>query len=500
MVCVAALVLVLVRLSSVLSASDDRLDIQVGNQAVSPVDLRQSVPISPYLFGANVFPASGTTSVDKQNGFMDYGPTVADGLRSADVKLLRFPGGAWGEEHLASLDQLNAFSELLATTGAQGMIQARLSGSPTISGLTSLTDRANLAGRWVDYMDNLQSSLRVGQYANAPYHPVSLWAVGNEPDITVNPDTGKPFTVDEYVQDFIQYSIDMHQNNPTIKVFGPEISHYNGVGAGPYDATGKLWMEGFLTGVADYEASHPELKFNLLDGVSFHFYPGSNPADAATSLMTNADSWSYILEPLREQVRQTLGRDIPLAVTEINSYATTQAPPEGFSALWWADTLGALMNQQVEYVAYFSAEGVDSPYPLFTAAQSSPTSMLRVMELYSHLQSQLIPMAAQSNPISIYATQDPSHQTVSLLFVNKASLPELAQVSGVNQFLGVSAWPDLNISLSPLSITVVTMHRSGGAEAYSFDVNVTGGDSSVPPLTHTICGNKSDLLAQQIPC
>ena len=59
---------------------------------------------------------------------MSYGPAITTGLRSAHLNLLRFPGGGWGDEHLLSYDQLNAFSVLLSQVGAEGMIQARLSG------------------------------------------------------------------------------------------------------------------------------------------------------------------------------------------------------------------------------------------------------------------------------------------------------------------------------------------------------------------------------------
>lgn len=499
---VILLVLVIVRLSAILSPSNDRLVVHVGNQAVSLLDLRQSTPISPYLFGANVFPEIGTSSVDKsQTGFMSYGPSIVEGLRNANVKLLRFPGGSWGEDHLLSYDQLDAFSTLLSKTGAQGMIQARLNASPgnRVPGITTMTDRAHLAGRWVDYMNNVHSDLRTGKHASAPVYPVTLWTVGNEPDMTVNPDTGKQYTVAEYVDDFIQFSIQMHQNNPTIQVFGPEVTQFNGLGVGPVDANGKLWMEGFITGVRAYETAHPDLKFHLLDGVSFHFYPDVNPQDAASLLMTNSDAWTYLLEPLRQFVRQNLNRDVPVAVTEINSSTTKQAPPKGRSALWWADTLGTLMNQDLQYLAFFSAEGVPSPYPLFTGGQLRPTSMLRVLELYSHLQPGLVPLASEHNPVSIYATEDAAHQTVSLLFVNKVNSPQLAQVSADNQVFGARPWPSQDISLAPLSITLITLRRGGGADAYSYDVAVID-DTGAPPLTHTVCGKKTDALAYQTPC
>ncbi len=496
-----ALIFALVRLIANLSATDDPLLVRIGNQGTAIVDQRQSLPISPYLFGANVFPEFNTNSVDQVNGFMDYSSPITDGLRNAHIKLLRFPGGGWGEEHLLSYDQLNAFSVLLSKLGADGMIQARLSGhvGNGLNNLGSVLDRANLAGRWVDYMNNLHSDQRTGKYAHAPYHPIKLWTVGNEPDVLINPDTGKRFTVADYTNVFIQFSLIMHQIDPTIQVFGPEISQFYGVGIGPKDSNGQPWMDSFLKGVAAYEKAHPGLKFHLLDGVSFHSYPLTDTSKAPPILLSSSDEWNYLLPPLRQLIRQDLGRDAPIAVTEINSNPTTNMPTPGLAALWWADTLGTLMDQEVDYVAFFSAEGVDTPYPLFSSNGLQQTAMLRVMQVFSHLQNNLIPVAIQREPVSLYATQDDTQQTVSLLFVNKSPVTQLAQVSAQNQFPGSSSWPDLNISLSGYSITLITLHRDGRAEAYSYDVP-TNDNSVVGPLNYTVCGKASDVLAKDTPC
>ena len=501
LILIILLIFVLVRLISNLSAADDQLLVRIGDQGTATVDLRQSLPISPYLFGVNVFPKFNTNSVDQVNGFMDYSSPVTDGLKNAHIDLLRFPGGGWGEEHLLSYDQLNAFSALLSKIGADGMIQARLSGPVGNSpyNLASLMDRANLAGRWVDYMNNPHSEQRTGDYANAPFHPIKFWTVGNEPDGLVNPDTGKPFTVAEYTNAFIQFSLVMHQIDPTIQVFGPEISQFYGVGDGPKDSTGQLWMDSFLKGVGTYEKAHPKLGFHLLDGVSFHTYPLTDASKAPGVLLSSTDEWNYLLPPLRQLIRLDLGRDAPIAVTEINSNPTANIPTPGIAALWWADTLGTLMDQEVEYVAFFSAEGVDTPYPLFTSNGLHQSEMLRVMQVFSHLQNNLVPVALQREPVSLYATQDDTHQAVSLLFVNKSPEIQLAQVSVQNQFLGSNPWHDMNISLSGYSITLVTLHRDGGAEAYSYDVPINE-NSAVGPVKSTVCGKASDVLASDTPC
>src|SRR5258708_39579239 len=102
-----------VRLAAFATATNDELQLRVGSQQVVTLDLRQSLAINPDVLGANVFPQIGTSSQDKASGFMDYSSPLSTGLQEAHVKLLRFPGGKWGEDHLLTLDHLSTFSNLL---------------------------------------------------------------------------------------------------------------------------------------------------------------------------------------------------------------------------------------------------------------------------------------------------------------------------------------------------------------------------------------------------
>ena len=128
--------------------------------------------------------------------------------------------------------------------------------------------------------------------------------------------------------------------------------------------------------------------------------------------------------------------------------------------------------------------------------------MGRVMQLFAHLQSNLIPLSIQRDPVSVYATQDNTHQTVSLLFVNKSDTAQLAQIDPVGQFL-VSAWQHLDVSLAADSIVEVTLHRNAGsgtyATAYSYDVPAKT-DATTQPLLYTVCGQKQDALSTTVPC
>ena len=491
-----------VRLAAFATAANDELQLRVGSQQVVTLDLRQSLAINPDILGANVFPQIGTSSQDKASGFMDYSSPLSTGLQDAHVKLLRFPGGKWGEDHILTLDQLSAFSTLLNETNADGMVQVRVSG-PTGGGfneLTALTSRIQVATRWIDFMNNPQSDQRIARYAHAPFHRVKYWTVGDEPDKLINPVTNQPYLVKDYVNDFIQFSIAMHRTDPTIKVFGPELSEFYGPGAGPVDANGTLWMEGFLKGVGEYEQANHVV---LLDGVSFHRFQFVGATQTPYLFLSSTGEWNYLLPALHQLINQNLHRDLPVAITEINTNTNTQQqqlPTRGLAALWWADTLATLMNQQVAYVAFSSASGVNMPYPLFTTDGLQPTPMLRVMQVLGQLQHNLIPLEVQRDPVSVYATQDNAHQTVSLLFINKSSESQLAQISGGSNLLGISPWAGLDISLSADSIIAVTLHRNNTAEAYSYIVPAANDAQTAGPVLHTICGHKTDTLANTIPC
>src|SRR5260370_20644241 len=106
------------------------------------------------------------------------------------------------------------------------------------------------------------------------------------------------------------------------------------------------------------------------------------------------------------------------------------------------------MNEHhVVYAAFSSAEGVDTSYTLFTSNGLHQTAMLRVMQVFSHLQDTLIPVTIQRDPVSLYATQDNTHQSVSLLFANTSPMVQLAQVTAHNQFLRNSPWHAAHNSL-----------------------------------------------------
>lgn len=485
--------------------SNTTLLVHIAGQAQVRVDLSQSLPLSSYLFGSNVFPMNGTSSKDPGGqGFMSYDPQVVSGLRSAGVRLLRFPGGNFGEEHTLSTQQLDAFSNLLNQVGAEGLMQVQLS-DPLDTPPVPLATRATRAALLVEYMNNPHSIQRSD---GAPYHAIKYWSIGNEPDLLTNPDTGKIYTVAQYTQAFIAYSLAMHTKDPSIQVFGPELSQYSLAG-GPKDSQGILWMQGFLTEIGDYERTH-NLPFHLLDGVSFHYYPFKDGQQDAPALLNNPAQWDTLVPDMRQLIRQTFGQDLPIAITEINTNSGTVPPPQNLSALWWAETLGDLMNNRVEYVAFFSAEGVDSPTPLFLQKGLTETAMLRVMQLATHLQSNLVPIQGLQGAVSVYATQDDSHATTSLFFVNQTSGSQHITVQaesivpwsswqgtrltlqGHSVDILKSPWQAANLTLQGESMAVLTLHRNGSDDVFYFN-DTDNGQQIVPELQHIVCNSETSI-------
>lgn len=354
-----------------------------------------------------------------------------------------------------------------------------------------LTTRATRAALLVEYMNNPQS---IQRDAGAPYHPIKYWSVGNEPDLLTNPDTGKRYTVAEYTRAFIAYSLAMHVRDPSIQVFGPELSRYS-LADEPTDSQGALWMQGFLQGVSDYERTH-SLPFHLLDGVSFHYYPFTDGQQDMTTALNDPPQWDTLMPGLRQLIRQTFGEDLPIAITEINTNAGKVPLPQNLSALWWAETLGKLMNNQADYVTFFSTEGVDSPNPLFLQKGLTQTAMLRVMQLLSHAQAHLVPVQDAQGPVSVYATQDDSHASVSLFFVNQTSLDQPITVQAENMLpwgswqalQAWSSWQTASLTLPGYSMAVLTLHRDGNDELFSFD-NAASQQEGVPEVQHVACSS-----------
>lgn len=423
----------------------DVLALHVESQQPLTVDLRTSMPRSPYVFGVNVFPKLGSQAQDGAYGFMPYDAGTRGGLRDAGITMLRFPGGTWGEEHTLSFAQIGAFLQLAQQTHAEPLIVVRLAGGTP-----------DQAAALVKFCNDPHDPNRK-HVPDAPFLPVRYWAIGNEPDLRPG------YTVAQYVHDFIASATVMKTADPSIKIFGPEISQYTGPASAPVDSTGTPWLTGFLKGVAEYERAHNN--WQILDGVSIHRYPFGTSLESTSLLFSSPDEWRYALPMLRDQILQILGTDVPIAITEVNtSPLGGKVASQLATALWWADTLGTLLEERVAYVDFFAARGVNQPYMLLSPSGGA-TPLSLTMQLFTHMAPDVIRLGGTPGPVSVYAATNSARDTVTLMLVNKSPTQAAITVDPVHTF---SSWHSERVVVPPYAAVCAVLRRNGGGQTFLY--------------------------------
>lgn len=149
-------------------------------------------------------------------------------------------------------------------------------------------------------------------------YDVKYWAIGNEPNLYADKQTDEPWDAAFFAAAWHCFALAMKAAEPSILLVGPEITQF----VGTHDLTrsdeqqAAAWMRTFL-----------EVNGDLVDIVSIHRYPFpkdmARPVDtAAEALFANAAEWDTIIPALRALVLETTGRELPIAITEVNSYYT----------------------------------------------------------------------------------------------------------------------------------------------------------------------------------
>ncbi|MBK8432851.1 MAG: hypothetical protein IPL28_16835 [Chloroflexi bacterium] len=132
----------------------------------------------------------------------------------------------------------------------------------------------------------------------------------------------------------------------------PDTHQFTGTERDPKDENGRDWLRTFLASNGD-----------MVDVVAVHRYPFPASMGAGSpkieDLRANSAEWEQIIPALRAAVLEETGKELPIAITEVNSNWTSvgsgEATPDShFSALWWEDVMGRLINHQVDMVAHFA--------------------------------------------------------------------------------------------------------------------------------------------------
>jgi hypothetical protein len=203
----------------------------------------------------------------------------------------------------------------------------------------------------------------------------------------------------------------------------------------------------------------------------------TGPARTTDDLRNNSSEWDTIIPNLRALIRETTGRDLPVAVTEVNSdwshAVGGEATPDSFyNAIWWGDVLGRMIRQRVDIVAHFllQCQMGQGGWGLIGTYEVRPTYY--VYQMYKHFGDELLYASSDDLDVSIYAARG-QDGALTLMIIN----------------LG------LEEERKPLRLENVTPTDS--AEVWLFDVNhlaervgeqaiADGAEITLPPQSMTL--------------
>ena len=175
---------------------------------------------------------------------------------------------------------------------------------------------------------------------------IKYWEIGNEPELfqaSHHDDT----SLEDYLKQWRADAQAMLAVDPSIIMVGPDVS----LKLTPLVKTSRdwQWFDAFIKTNGD-----------LIKVVTFHFYPYGKEAITPDAVFANADEFAQSLATLRSYLHDTLKRDLPLMITEINlSYlggSNTNTNPGGlFAGLWMADIIGISAQQGVAGIMPWTA-------------------------------------------------------------------------------------------------------------------------------------------------
>jgi hypothetical protein len=161
---------------------------------------------------------------------------------------------------------------------------------------------------------------------------------------------------------------------------------------------------------------------DLADVVSFHRYPFGATDPEPSELLSSSAEWDAIVPNLRRLIRETTGRDLPIAVTEVNSNWSNRSDGEAtpdslINAIWWTDVLGRLITQRVQIVGQFALEGAGG---LGLLTPDGPRPTYYVYFLHRLFGDELVYASSDDPLLRVYAAQT-GDGALTILIVNLAS-------------------------------------------------------------------------------
>jgi hypothetical protein len=331
--------------------------------------------VNPLVYGSNAGPWQSITKADV---------TL---IKQAGFTILRYPGGNYVDENSFSQSDLDDFIDLCREVGAEPMVQVRLvSSSP-------------------------EAAAKVVRYANETKgYDIKYWSIGNEPSLYWGNRKIANYDSAFFNTEWREFALAMKAVDPSILLLGPETHQYTGLsGEKILDIHSKDWMREFLVSNGD-----------LVDIVAFHRYPFGNFDPFPNELLRNSTEWDKIITNLRKLIIETTGREIPIAVTEVNSNWSNRSreettPDTLMNAIWWADVLGRMIEQKVDIVNQFAVDG-NGGWSLLGSQNPRPTYY--VYQLYKEFGNNLVFSSSGIANVTAYATRR-TDGLLSLILVNR---------------------------------------------------------------------------------
>ena len=139
-----------------------------------------------------------------------------------------------------------------------------------------------------------------------------------------------------------------------------------------------------------------------------------------TELRDNEPEWDRILPNLHRIIKETIGTDKPVGITEFNSDASNAMGSETstdsfYNALWLADILGRTIRTQPDILAYWLLKNNSAGHGLMTSFDLHPTYY--VYQLYKQFGNHLLAANSPEKYVSVFAAKR-EDGTVTAIFVN----------------------------------------------------------------------------------
>jgi len=336
--------------------------------------------ISPYVYGSNM------------NLYSIIPLALMEEAQALGLRYMRFGGGDTDIQDLRN-NIIDLFVIQTRAMGAEPALSVRLLGGTP------------------------EKAADIVRYTNITKdYNIKYWSIGNEPNLFVALMDVDTYTTQDLNTQWRAIAEAMLEVDPTLIFVGPDITQYvvtryedgeieylpGNLGGSALDAQGNDWLQDFLRANGD-----------LLGYVAVHRYPypGLGAASGANteSLRDINDEWDIAIPNLREIIRDTTGRDIPIAVTEINSNSANSVGSVAtldsfYNALWLGDVLGRLIRNQVEIVAYWDVQGGSNRgWGLLGSYEVRPTAYTYYM--YRHFGTELLAAESTTPDVTIYAAK-----------------------------------------------------------------------------------------------